>query len=594
MQASLPYGRETHARREKTTRRTGLWAGRSAVRPGAGSADPGPRPGMPTPRAVATLVLLIALLPALLATACGRPGRADAQAAEVRPIPGGTLNILHQMTSNTDPAAVDDAYEATVVNMVYEGLLRLDSDLGVSPCLARTWTVGEDGRLYRLVLRDGVRFQDGRPLDAECVVGSIERALDPRKEAPCLAETYLLGIEGARDFVAGRASHVRGLRAAGDTVEIRLAEPLGYFLSVLCMDQLKIVPRLAPGESPNRNPVGTGPFRFVERRPNGDILLARFEDHWGGRAFPDSLHFVVPKPNADAAEQVAMLVRAEVHVIPLPASQRRTVEEMAGYRILRSPDFSISFLGLNRNHPPLDRAEVRRAIAMAIDRTKLISPAARGTTNPATGILPPRMAGYRPDPKVLPFDPDSARALLLQAGYRPDRTVPPIDFYSGSADTSLYCRELRRQLADVGIELRTHQLEWSALDARLNRGEAPMFALSWIADIPDPDAILFFLFHSGEPNNLVAYHDAAVDSMLEAGRRMRPGAERFDLYRRTESVILADAPIVPVSTGISLYAWDPSVRGVEPNPFGFSLTPFDHAWFAPPSSAGDPLTERLP
>jgi ABC-type transport system substrate-binding protein len=543
---------------------------------------------------------LLALLHVLLFTfvlgngGCDRPGRDVAVAALERPVPGGTLRILHEVTSNLDPAAVDDAYEATVVDRIYEGLLRLDSDLGVSPCLARTWTVAEDGRLYRLVLREGVRFHDGRPLTAECVVRSLERPLDPHKEAPCLAETYLQWIEGAPEYAAGRASHVRGLRAAGDTVEIRLAEPLGYFLSVLCMDQVKVVPLLRPGESPNRDPIGTGPFRFVRRQADGDISLARFDGYWGEKALPDSLRFVVPRAGSTAADQVAMLLRGEVHVIPLAASQRRTVEEVAGYRILRSPDFSVSFIGLNRNHPPLDQEEVRQAIAMAIDRGKLISPAAAGTTTPATGVLPPRMAGYRPESKVLPFDPDSARTLLARAGYSASHPVPPIDYYSTSADTSRYVREIRRQLKEIGIDLRTHRLSWSAFDARISAGQAPMFDLSWIADIPDPDAILYFLFRSGEPNNLFAFHDASVDSLLEKGRRMSSGAERFELYRRTEAAILARAPMIPTFTGISLYVWDPTVRGVDPNPFGFSLTPFDRIWFAPAGAAGDPLAERLP
>ena len=540
-------------------------------------------------------MLSVALLLGLLGCAgCGPSRRDAAQASVERPIPGGTLRILHEVTSNLDPAAVDDAYEATVVAQIYEGLLRLDSDLGVSPCLARTWTVAEDGRLYRLVLREGVRFHDGRPLTAEGVVRSLERVLDPHKAFPCLAETYLLWIEGAPEFAAGRASRVRGLRADGDTVEIRLTEPLGYFLSVLCMDQMRVVPLLRPGESPEQNPIGTGPFRFVERRPHGDILLARHERYWGEIALPDSLRFVVPRTQTTAAEDVAMLLRGEVQVIPLAASQRRTVEEMTGFRILRSPDFSVTFLGLNRDHPPLNRSEVRSAVAMAIDRAKLLTPAAAGVTTPATGILPPRMAGYRPEPKVLPFSPDSARALLGRAGYRPDHPVPPIDFYSSSPDTSRYTRELRRQLEVVGISLRTHELPWSALDACITRGDAPMFELSWIADIPDPDAILYSLFRSGEPNNLFSFHDATVDSLLEAGRRLRPGAERFELYRHIESVILAEAPMVPLFTGISLYVWDPRVRGVDPNPFGFSLTPFDRIWFAPPGVAGDPLTERLP
>jgi peptide/nickel transport system substrate-binding protein/oligopeptide transport system substrate-binding protein len=525
---------------------------------------------------------------------CQRQSGQSTAAAEV-PQSGGTLRVLIESCRVFDPAAVDDAYESMIVNQVYEGLVRLDSDLGIRPGLARTWTVADEGRRYRFVLRDGVRFHDGSPLTARSVVASLERALAPERKGTCLAETYLLGIEGGPEYQAGRAASVSGLRAAGaDTIEIRLAEPLSYFLSVMCMDQLKVVAELPAGESLDRHPVGTGPFRWVEQRACGDIVLARNDDYWGGKAFLDTLHFVVPDHSLSEAEDMAWLRESRVHVMPVSARERAQVEMMKGFQLVRFPDFGVSFIGLNRKHPPLDRLEVRQAIAMAIDRVKLLPPRAEGLINPATGILPPRMAGYQPTPKILPHDVERARALLAEAGFGAAHPLPVIDYYTGARDTTRYSRELIRQLGEAGIRLRFHTCDWAEMDAAMMAGRTPMFELSWLADLPDQDAIFYFLFHSGEPNNLFAYSDAVVDSMLEVGRRMVPGPRRFALYRQMESRIISQAPIIPTFSGTSLYVWHPRIRGIEPNPFGFTLTPFQKIWFAPEGANEPLLTEHSP
>lgn len=553
----------------------------------------------PPARGAARLGLGLALLCGLLlgVEGCQRKeprARATADAGDL-PQAGGVLRVIHEETSVYDPAAVDDSYEATVVNQIYEGLVELDGDLGIRPCLARSWTMSGDGRSYRFVLRHGVRFHDGRPLDAQAVVRSLERAMRPDRDHACLAETYMVGVEGAREFRSGRAPRISGLRAGGvDTVEIRLAEPLGYFLYVMCMDQLKIVPPLAAGESPNDHPVGTGPWRWSGRSPGGSIRLARFDEYWGDKARADSLIFVVPDHELSGNEEISWLVEGRVHVIPIGASRRAMVEQLGGFRILRFPDFSVTFIGVNAAIPPLDRPQVRQAIALAINRAELLSPVAATLINPATGILPPRMAGYQPDAKTLPYDPERARALLREAGYDASHPLPPIDYYTGGPDTTRQERELVRQLGEVGVRLRVHTLDWPTLDARIMAGRAPLFELSWLADIPDPDAFLYFLFRTGEPNNLFSYSNQEVDLLLEQARRMTHGPARFDLYRRIESIVLSEVALVPLFNGVTLYAWGPTVRSVDPNPFGFALTPFDRIWFAPEGAPPDRVTERRP
>lgn len=528
-----------------------------------------------SPLAAGALLLLVLFGGA----SCNRREPPGDSAFAEQPRPGGTLRILHEIPKTLDPVFVDDVYEGAVINQVYEGLVRLDQDLSVIPCMAESWIVSEDGRRYDFQLRPGVRFHDGRPLDADAVVYSFERALRPHEEGQCLAETYLIGIEGARDFREGRTPHLSGLQATGETrVMLRLEEPLSFFLSVLCMDQLKLVPPGAAHEDLEQAPMGTGPFLFVRRRADGGCDLARNPHYWGTPALLDSLSFVGGSM-LKADEEVAKLLRHEVDAVAIGSSQRHLVEGAAGFKVRRSPEVSVTFLGLNTSTPPLDRLEVRQAVAMAINRPLLIEKQGGTELEAATGILPPRLAGYQPTPKVLPYDPAAARGLLAAAGYSRAHPLPVIDFYTNVSSTRWLEDELTRQLAEVGIHIRTCYLTWPELDERITDGQAPIFTLTWLADVPDPDSFLYFLFRTGEANNLFAFSDAEVDSLLAVGRRTKPGPDRFAVYRRAESRVLEIAPMIPLYHGGSLYAWEPAVRGVEVNPFGFALTPFCRIWF---------------
>lgn len=526
-----------------------------------------------------SLFLLAAILLGTGLAGCSGKDRDAASKGPVEPCAGGTVRVMQEVPRTLDPILVDDVYEGVVVNQIFEGLVRLDGGLSVLPSLAESWVVSEDGRLYQFTLRSGVRFHDGRPVTAGDVLRSFHRALDPGNERACLAETYMVGIEGGADYLAGRESRIRGLWTEGDRVVcLRLEEPLSFFLSVLCMDQLKIFPPPDPNRPLERFPVGTGPFRFVARNPDDSIILARSETYWGSPALIDTLVFV-PATHSGAEDEVVKLLRHEVDVISIGGSHRSLVGEVAGYRVLRSPDIGVTFLGLNAAVPPLDQLEVRQAIAMAVDREKLITPETAAFLEAATGVLPPRFAGYQPTPKILPFSPEQARAKLASVGYNESHPVPPIDFYTNFTTTRRLGLELVRQLALIGITLRVHELTWPDLDGRITAGKAGLFSLSWIADVPDPDALLYFMFKSGEPNNFFSFSDPEVDSLLAVGRRTAPGPERFAVYRRAEAKVLEQAPMIPLFNGSTLYAWNPCLAGVEVNPFGFALTPFDKVWF---------------
>lgn len=543
----------------------------------------------PTPTGRARRALLGGLLGGLLLLVggtggCGRDHDPDPEGvpADARPVEvpprGGVVRVLHEQVHDLDPRIVDDIYESTVVNQIHEGLVRYDPSLGIAPLLAESWIVSEDGLTYTFQLRDGVRFHDGTPLDGPAVVASLERVLAPDRPGECIAETYLLQIAGARDFRIGKANHIAGLAAPDRrSVTVRLEEPLSFFLFVLAMDQTRIVPAGVPGGL-GPLPIGTGPFEFVRRERSGDfedIVLGRNEDYWGEESALDSLVFVAPRNHTLGDEaRIALLLAGQVDGISIPTGQASRLSGL-GYRITASPELTVSFLGLQTAHPPLDDARVRRAIAHCLDHDAYAA-AGGGGVLPAAGILPPGITGFPPTRRVLEFDPVRARGLLAEAGYGPEHPTPELTlFTTGDGPTTQFLRgAFREELRAVGVPIEVEVVPWTDLDRRVTAGSAPLFLLGWLADIPDADGFLYALFHSQAPNNLFAFHDPDLDRALVDARHMMPGQERLERYREIEARVVEAAPVVPLYHELTSFAWDPAVVGVELGPYGLPTVRF--------------------
>jgi peptide/nickel transport system substrate-binding protein/oligopeptide transport system substrate-binding protein len=520
---------------------------------------------------------------------------------------GGTLRIIHQEPGTLDPLYVDDVYEGTITNQVFEGLLALDETCNLQPHLAEKWTISADGREYVFSLRPGVRFSDGTPLSAVDVVVTFACLLSPKRHSDSFAATYLEGIEGARAFEEGLADWPSGLEVLDSlTLRVRLEEPLATFLSALTMDQARIVAwrdrlelipggletlrrhlpnRLLPrGEPPEPSgglaPLGTGPFYPVSWERDVHVTLARNPWYWADPPGVDTLRFLT-KQSWQADEIVQLFVDRQAEVAPVPRGRRRELEMKAGARIDVSPELTFSFIGLRLDHPPFDELLFRQALAYAIDVEKLAA-LDSGLVRPATGILPPGMPGYQPVPARLPFDPDAARDALAALGYGPDNPAPPCTLYTTPSmdPRKEFESSLKEDLAAVGIPLVVEYMEWTELDQATLRGELGMFLLGWVADIPDPDSIFHFLFHSQGSSNLFAFSDPLVDRLIEKARRTR-GAERWEIYRKLESLILSQVPIIPLRNPSDMTAWQPYVVGVRHSPLGVATLALDRVRLLP-------------
>lgn len=491
--------------------------------------------------------------------------------------PGGTLRVALDLPTDLDPAATDDSYEASVIKQIFSGLLRWDDDLNIRPDIAESWIVSRDGQTYEFDLRSDARFHNGRPVTAEDFVYSFTRLLDPARVSPTIIQDYLHWIDGAPEYVAGTAEEVRGLTALGPhRLRIRLNSYYPSFLSVLCMDQARVVPReeveRGDGSAFAAAPVGVGPFRWV-RRDDVAIVLARDPDYFGAPAFVDTLIFMHYPP--DQGDRIpADLLAGRLDLVELRNTDIADLLGKAEVTVLRRPELSVEFLGLNVSRPPFDRRSVRRAVAMAMGRGDFERVAGVGYAAPV-GFLPPGMIGYTPESKILAEDVEAARELLSAEGYGDGR---PLRFEIVTASRgrhgALRDDVIRASLARAGIEVAVRYVDWDELSRLIDERNADAYLLSWVADLPDPDSFLYTLFSTRGTYNLCGYSEAEVDDMLDAGRGERNRERRLELYRQAERHILSDAPVIPLFNALNLLAFRNTVQGVEMSPIGLNGVPF--------------------
>ena len=527
------------------------------------------------------------ILPTLLIFACGLTacaGTGQDQSAQptISPVRGGTLHIAQIEPSSIDPAFVDDSYEAALVNQIYDGLLRHDGNLNLLPALATSWRISRDAREYRFELKRGAFFHDGSPVTAADFVFSFSRIFRLDRAQTRLAREYLGVIEGTGAYASGEADSISGLSTEGDYVlTIRLERPYAAFLHSMASELARVVPHDYVVEHGDEilasAPVGAGPFRLRSWTPGEKIVLDRFDDYHAGPAYLDRIVVHTP-PDPVLPRAIAAFRRGELHMVDLTLSGRQGMPEIPEQQLHRRRELSLTFLAFNTRRAPLDNPDVRRAIAHAINIERLTG-IGKGGQTVATGVLPPGFPGYTPEVKRLPFDPQLAIALLGQS--LDPETMPEeirIAVPKRGTEADLLIEDICHQLRAVGLPARTNYLDWDDFTAGLIADSFDAFVLTWVADLPDPDAFFYPLFHSSGSINYHHFSDPVLDRLLDDARAGTTNVVRMDAYREAEYRILSEAAVVPIYFSTTLLAVAPNVRGVELSSMGVANMRMNRVW----------------
>lgn len=490
---------------------------------------------------------------------------------------GGELIIARP----SDAISLDAQEETTapgawVYGNIIEPLIALNADGSIAPRLATEWEFIDPTRL-RFQLREGVTFHDGTPFNAEAVKFTWDRALfsDP----PGLWK--------------GLAGPIAAVEVVDEyTVDIVSEVPYGPLLLTASMIYTGVVSPAAVekyGEAYGRNPVGTGPFRFVEWQTNDHITLEANEDYWRGRPALDRVVFrVIPE---DGARMLSLRAGEVDMVLNPPPSELASFESDPAFVVSMADSVQVFYLGFNLDKPPVDDLLVRKAIAHALDIPLIVESVLEGGATVATSVISPGVFGHidmELDERY-PYDVARAQELLEQAGWTDSngdgirekngeplvlKVLPASGRYLKDREVAEVTQEFLRQ---VGIQADLEIFEWGTTFSLSQEDplQYHMVSFAWLTTTTDADYTLFSNFHSEElpPEswNKYRYSNPEVDTWLEQARGSIDEEERLELYTQVQQQLAEDLPSIPVYNTNELAVHSASVEGFQTHPVQYIL-----------------------
>jgi ABC-type transport system substrate-binding protein len=470
--------------------------------------------------------------------------------------------------ASLDPAQEGDFNTRLVTNLIFGGLVRLGPRFRLLPDCASSWTISGDGRVFTFHLRPNVRFADGSVLTARDVAYSLNRTLSPQFR-DFSGHVLLNDIQGAATVTSGASRHASGIRILdAQTIQIRLVRPSSSFLPRLATPAGNIVPPQAVAASPgewSNHAFGTGPF-MVDRWVHGyALLLAPNPYYYAGRPRLTGIDMqFVPEPLAAYKLYRAGAVDI-MGSIQFPTSEVFSVRGEPDFH--RSPRLETIYLTLNERRAPWNNLLVRRAFAESIDRHALARVVFHGFARPASGMLPPIMAGFSPL-AGLPYDPTMARRLLARAGFPKGRGLPTIQYMSDQDSQSLTLADflVSQWRQNLGVKVRLVQRGHAAYDAQLSALNFEIAAIDWSDDHPDPADFLSQTLQTGTPNNNGGWSSTQFDVLTtRAGAIDTPSGahERARLYQAADALAMSQAATIPLVYPYSGIMLRSSVRGLS-------------------------------
>ncbi len=494
-----------------------------------------------------------------------------------------------------DPALATDQPSINAISMIFTGLVSLNDKLDVQPQLAQTWSLGSDGVTWTFHLKPELKFSDGTPLSANNVVYSIDRALQPTTQSS-IAPIYLALIKDSDQLLAGRISTLIGdslLAPNASTVQIVTRKKAAYFPAMLTNNCSYVVEKsliTTYGEKFTdhlNQGGGAGPFKVFQYVHGQKIAFVPNSNYYG--PLPQLQKVIIPFYSTPDQTYRAYL-QGQVQMTGVPLSTFASDKKRQDFH--QVPQLWIDYYTMNYLVKPFDNIDIRRAFALAIDKTAITSRVWKSSVIPTNAIVPQGMPGYNPDltgpdgTTNLKGNPTLAKSLLSQGlkaeGWSSVAQMPPITltYATGLSTMDQEVTSLIQMWQQVlGIHVIPAPVDYNTLLDRVtaatnNPNGLQFWGLAWVAEYPDPQDWLTRQFDAASPNNNMNYgqnatSDAArqqlTQQQLENADATMQQNSRFQTYAQAEQQLVNDVAWLPIYQITSTFLRSPSVNGIVDN-----------------------------
>ncbi|MHB8945123.1 MAG: ABC transporter substrate-binding protein [Bacillota bacterium] len=452
---------------------------------------------------------------------------------------------------NTDPDGLDPyktvaAATFSLTRNIFDTLVQTDPTGRLGPDLATDWPVSADGLTYTLKLRPDVYFHNGRKMTADDVKWSLDQMRDPKVH------------KRAADFAAIQDVKV----LAPDQVAIILKKPSAAFLSNLAMGWAAIVPKEAAATM-SQNPVGTGPFKFIEWKKDQEITLERFNRYFDPKAAKvDRVVFqVIP----EAPARLVALKAGTVDVVPnVPPENAKEVQASSDLKLLVEPMNAVQILAINNKKKPFDDVRVRQALALAVDKQAVIDGSVWGYGQPIASHMPPSSDYYVDLLAQHLTEVAKAKALLAQAGlakgFKTTIVLPePYMLHRRAGEV------IAEQLKAIGVQADLKVIDWPTwLSEVYTKRNYELTVIGHTGRL-DPDPWLNrYVSTSGE--NYMNFSDPEYDQIIAQAAVSTDAAQRKQLYGRAQEILADQAPAVYLQAPAMVIGLNKAVEGWQVYP----------------------------
>ncbi|MFL2771668.1 MAG: peptide ABC transporter substrate-binding protein [Rhodospirillaceae bacterium] len=481
-----------------------------------------------------------------------------------------------------DPHLTTSGYAGNIIFDMFLGLTTLDAFANIVPGAAKSWTISKDGKTYIFAIREGMQWSDGRLVTAGDFEYAFRRILDPltaSRSAP-----MLYAIKNARLISGGKLPVDQlGVEALDDfTLEIKLEAPTPFFLELIVHRGFP-VPKWTIEEygrewTRPENIVVNGAFILKQWIPQTSLSLEKNQLFFWNDSV--ALSGVTYYTTEDLTSAFNRYRSGELDIIiSFPPSQFEWIQQNMARELRVSQNNGLEYITFNTLKPPFDDSRVRLALSMVVDRDLIAARVMRGGERPAHSIVPEASRG--------PYDPalplyismaqaervTRAKVLLREAGFGPDNPLS----LSFRYNTHEVLQRVAAAVAamwdrDLGVSVTLLNSDLNTLNADLRNGNYEVARYQWLGEYRDPSTFLYLLQSDAVGDNHSKYNNSDFDALMNAMYDEPDLDKRFHLMKAAEKIVMADAPITPITYYVSKRLVGARIRGFEDNVRGINLS----------------------